>query len=159
MQAADFGQIVHSSPGRVRLRLARPFRTPPAFKQVEDGLSALEGVQSLQSNHTSGSILVLYDPVALPPDRLLQLGRDFGLVPAASPALDAEAGEDWRSQIDTAKVGRSLVVLAAAVLGGVAAPAVGVSARVGSISAALVTAYLSRLAGQLRTAGDGHRPA
>jgi len=154
MAATKLGQVVHSSPGRVRVRVARPYRSAAALARIERALAEVPGVTEVETSHVTGSVLVRYDPALLSAERLMAMGHTLGLVGDATADAGGDGAASWASQVDKAKVARSIAILAAAVFGGVAAPAVGLSARVGSIGAALAAAYFSRPARQERPAAN-----
>jgi hypothetical protein len=150
MIPGDRGRIVHFSPGRVRLRVARPHRTPDTFGQIEGFLATVPGVTGVEGNIGTGSVLIHYDPRVLDPSSLLEAGRALGLV-AGEVGAGASGESDWRRQLNTTKLARSSAILVVAALGGMVAPALGVSARMGSFSAAAAIILLSRLARQARS--------
>jgi heavy-metal-associated domain-containing protein len=55
-------QIVHSLPGRVRVKLPRLKGNASLAGEVERTLAALEGVCHVETSTTTGSVLVLYEP-------------------------------------------------------------------------------------------------
>ncbi len=119
----------------------------------------MEGVKAVESNHASGSVLIRYDQDALDAESLLEAGRQLGIVGAAAePEVLSGRGANWRSQIDTDRLARSMLLLGAAVVGAQMGPAVGLSRRIGSIAAAFGAAVVARRVQGLRSrreaAGD-----
>jgi hypothetical protein len=100
-------------------------------------------VSSVEITPSTGSVLVSYDPAMLDVAQLLQLGAQLGWL---SPTGDGpEPGrEDWRSYVDLPRARRALMLLGIAGLGALVAPTVGVSARVGSVSASIGYIALTR---------------
>ncbi len=62
--------IVHAIPGRVRVRLDPTLRSPDFMRSLVETLSEVKGVHQVQSNPTTGSILLLFDPGVLSLEQL-----------------------------------------------------------------------------------------
>ena len=127
------GSIVHAAPGRIRLRVARPHRTPETLARIEGLLGVLPGVKGIETTPGTGSILVHYDPTAVDVQSLLRIGAEMGWAPRPSTA-GRRAGA-WSPTIDRARLAKGVVLLGVAGLGGLVGPTVGVGARLGSILA------------------------
>ena len=100
MASASLGTVVSSSPGRLRLRIARPNRAPQTFSAIRKLLAGLPGVAAVEVNPATGSVLVSYDPTALDLALLLRLGSDVGWIPPQSEPAGATTSlsfaEWWR---------------------------------------------------------------
>ena len=55
-------QIVHFLPGRVRVKLPRLKGNTSLAEEVARTLTALQGIQHVETSTTTGSVLVLYEP-------------------------------------------------------------------------------------------------
>jgi hypothetical protein len=62
---------VHSIPGRLRVKTPAIKKNSAEAKKVERLLISIRGIQSLQINLTTGSVLVLYNADDLTPEYLL----------------------------------------------------------------------------------------
>jgi len=72
-------KVVHTIPGRVRVKLSQIKENPALAREVHERLSAVQGIQRAEVNPITGSILVLYDRTQLEPlDSLLSLAEWFG---------------------------------------------------------------------------------
>ncbi len=149
MAAQEIGRVVHFTPGRLRLRVERPKRTPAVYGDLKALLGTLPGVTGVEITPTTGSVLVTYDPSTLDVAHLLHLGAELGwLPPNGRPAQPPIS--DWRSYVDVPRARRALTFLGVAGLGALLGPAVGVGPRVGSISASVGYLALTRWAKSIR---------
>jgi Cu2+-exporting ATPase len=85
--------LVHALPGRVRLRLDRLKQNPSFAEEIQHALPGLPGVDQVEANPDTGSLLIYYD-------QCLSSSLDFHLSVAGalgiSPAdLDVDQLEDW----------------------------------------------------------------
>lgn len=74
--------VVHSLPGRTRLKVPRAHRTPHAMARVREALQSVPGVRRVDVNATTGSVLVHHDAEAVKLDDVaesLEAGTDFVL--------------------------------------------------------------------------------
>lgn len=55
-------RIAHHIPGRVRIKIPAARRNRRVLDQVSQFINALEGVQSVEANPVTGSVVVHYDP-------------------------------------------------------------------------------------------------
>ena len=101
-QAISSFQVVHFSPGRLRVRMVAVSTDPAFASQLETMLSSIDGIHRASTRPLTGSLLVEYDPSALDIDSLLALGRllrlipddaPSGLEPPAADPLDASASQ------------------------------------------------------------------
>jgi hypothetical protein len=68
--------IVHAIPGRVRLKVAALKATPSLGTVIQTRLRAVPGIQTVETNPLTGSVLVLFDPETLTaPASLLTLSE------------------------------------------------------------------------------------
>ena len=56
-------QLVHFLPGRVRVKLPRLKGNASLAGEVERTLTALQGIRHVETSTTTGSVLVLYEPL------------------------------------------------------------------------------------------------
>jgi hypothetical protein len=71
-------RVVHAMPGRVRIKISRLKGNVVAARELQDRLSEVRGVQRVEANPVTGSVLVLYDPEELDPlDSLISMGGTF----------------------------------------------------------------------------------
>jgi len=149
--SGSLGSIVHASPGRIRLRVSRPYRTTETFAEVRRLLTGLPGVTAVETNPATGSVLIQYDPNTLEVARLLSLGSELGWISGDSGGAGVGSGAiDWRSQVSLSRVARGAALLGVAAIGAMTGPALGLSARVGSLSAAAAFVLLGRLGRRAR---------
>src|SRR5687768_10800548 len=64
-------RLVHTMPGRLRLRFARGEAEPQAVELLLERLRRRRGVRAARYNPRSGSVVVEYDPSAVPLAELL----------------------------------------------------------------------------------------
>jgi hypothetical protein len=92
MGIADI-KIVHMMPGRVRVKIARLKGNPILAHEIQDRLSAVQEIRRVEVNLITGSVLVVYDAVAMAsPDSLLSLAASFA---ALFPEFDPRALQAW----------------------------------------------------------------
>jgi hypothetical protein len=71
-------KIVHAMPGRVRVKISRVKEDSALAQAVQERLAAVQGIQRVEVNPITGSVLVLYDATALEPfDALVSLAEWF----------------------------------------------------------------------------------
>jgi hypothetical protein len=82
-------KVVHAVPGRVRVKISRVKSDTALAQRIQERLSAVEGIQRVDVNPITGSVLVLYDSTAIPPFESLSslMERFIALFP------DTEWGE------------------------------------------------------------------
>lgn len=144
MSSQRLGSIVHATPGRIRLRVARDRRTPADFAQIESLLKMLPGIQSIEVTPKTGSVLVRYDPTQVDVRSLLRMGAEIGVDTGWSAgSIGGRHGLAW-PEIDRARLAKGVALLGVAGLGGIVGPAVGVGARLGSILASVAFVAAAR---------------
>ncbi len=74
------GQVISDTPGRLRIRLRRPHRRSGLMQQAQTRLEERPGVQQVETNTTTGSMMVRYDPGTASVDDLLAILKDAGIV-------------------------------------------------------------------------------
>ena len=62
--------------GRVRIRHPA-LRRADTLQTVLGALKAMNGIQSVEGNVASGSLLILYDCATIPRERLMAVGEDW----------------------------------------------------------------------------------
>jgi hypothetical protein len=71
--------VAHALPGRVRLKIPRVKENPQLARQAQEMLSQVPGIQKVQANPATGSLLILYDLAMLASvETLGPLGEIFG---------------------------------------------------------------------------------
>jgi hypothetical protein len=71
--------VAHALPGRVRLKIARVKENPELARQAQARLSQVPGIQGVEANPATGSLLILYDLAMLTSvETLGPLGEIFG---------------------------------------------------------------------------------
>lgn len=86
-------QVVHFLPGRVRLKVPAAKGNPAYIAQVREMFLLVPGVQSLDANPITGSVLIRYDT-----GRIVTKDAARALVAALRvhfPSLDARAVLKW----------------------------------------------------------------
>lgn len=86
-------QIVHLVPGRVRLK-SKQLRTVPTLAQkIRGAFRGIPGMQSVEVNAVTGSVLILYDRQLIAADGSLE--RLAHVLGGLFPTLDREAVLEW----------------------------------------------------------------
>jgi hypothetical protein len=163
MEQQVVGNLAHSIPGRMRLRIASEHRVPLTFARLKSLLVELPGIRNVEENSSTGSVLILYDPAVLPPGNLLRLGTEFGLdgcdaaraaMPSGQQGMSAFNPADlWRGakgRVDhevSHAVSDALLYTIASLVGGAASAAVGWSGRLGAIGAPAAIYFLRKASG------------
>lgn len=83
-------KIVSFTPGRFRLKISRPYRQPDNIKTLATALENHPQVSQVQTNPTTGSIVV-YHSQETSADRLSAILQDLGLI--YSEAVNTEKSE------------------------------------------------------------------
>jgi Heavy metal associated domain 2 len=86
-------EIVHLVPGRVRLKSKQLRELPRLAQQLRGAFQAIPGMQSVEVNMATGSVLILYDRQAIAADGSLE--RLAGVLDGLFPKLDREAVLQW----------------------------------------------------------------
>jgi len=81
---------------------------------------------------------------------LLRLGSELGWIPQPAGNGTGPSFAEWWRQVDLGRVAEGVAILGIAGLGAVAGPAVGASARIGSLSAAAGFLALRKLGRRMR---------
>jgi copper chaperone CopZ len=74
----EMSNYVHSIPGRLRVKTALIKKNSGEAEKVERLLQSISGVQSLEINLITGSVLMRYNPSEVSADMLLQLLAEAG---------------------------------------------------------------------------------
>jgi hypothetical protein len=90
-------QIMHAVPGRLRLKIAKVRYDTDFAREVRTRLSPLAGIRSVETNPTTGSVLVRYDVQTLAsPEK----ARDvLDTVSQLFPELDLKKYEAYLAQL------------------------------------------------------------
>jgi hypothetical protein len=89
-------RLIHSMPGRMRLRLSWLHESPDQATPLADALAALDASMEVRVRPWTGSVLCSYDPAALDEDRIVAAVRRHTQVATvlrrgeSHPDLDAE---------------------------------------------------------------------
>jgi Heavy metal associated domain 2 len=91
-------KVVHAIPGRVRVKIARLKENPVLAREVQARLSAVQGIQHVEVNPVTGSVLVLYDRTAFESlDSMLSLAPWFSPL---FPDIEFRELEDWPASVN-----------------------------------------------------------
>jgi hypothetical protein len=87
---------VHSTPGRMRIRVPAYCGEEQVCRQVEDALSARPGITRVTANALTGSVLILFDAKRVDDRQILEELGSLGLqgdliAPVAKAGVDAPA--------------------------------------------------------------------
>ncbi len=75
-------QIIHFSPGRVRVKISRLKGNVPLADETERAFSAINGIHQAEANPLTGSMLICYDPGQPESiDAVLDVSEGFGFFP------------------------------------------------------------------------------
>jgi hypothetical protein len=71
-------KVVHVMPGRVRVKISRLKGNAPLAREIQERLSAVPGIQRVEVNLVTGSLLALYNAAETDPlDALMALAGTF----------------------------------------------------------------------------------
>jgi hypothetical protein len=88
-------KVVHALPGRIRLKVAQVRENPALANQIQQRLTGVQGIQKVEVNPLTGSVLVLYDATATAsPDSLRALAEPLA---ALFPGFELKDLEPWQS--------------------------------------------------------------
>lgn len=95
-------QVVHASPGRLRLRLPRDAFASPELAKLETVVSGQPGIRDVRRNERASSVTITYDPqaVSLPELAAAAAGTGVSVTMPAPPA--------WAGSVDGRVLGRSI---------------------------------------------------
>jgi hypothetical protein len=82
LEQTPLAEVVHSLPGRTRLRIAAYREDAAVLDAVAAGLSAIPGIQRITVRPLTGSVLLWHDP---PMSRIAKAAEDAGLFRLACP--------------------------------------------------------------------------
>jgi copper chaperone CopZ len=88
--------VAHSSPGRLRLRLAWLREKPGRAEEIADRLAELAGVEEVRVRRSTGSVLCLYDPGVADEARIVDAVAAICNVRAARPGEREETARPQR---------------------------------------------------------------
>ena len=74
------GRIASSTPGRLRLRLYHPKSHSDLMRRVKTSLSDRPGIQDVDANHSTGSVIIRYDTAKHSHDSVLAMLHDIGVI-------------------------------------------------------------------------------
>ena len=89
MQESRYVDVSSSSPGRIRLRLPRGYRTREEVQRIALAVESHAGVSSVQTNVATGSILVHYDQERASPGDLRAALLEIGVAVRDAPSATA----------------------------------------------------------------------
>lgn len=97
--AAESLQLVHRLPHRTRIRVPRSHRTPEIMRAVRESLLSVPGVQRVEVNTTTGSLLLHHGggapAIASMAEPLKSVsGLDLELAPSTQPATPPQRSAD-----------------------------------------------------------------
>jgi len=89
---AEFAlDLVHHLPGRLRLRSAALKRDACAIEHQRLQLAQISGITAVEANPSTGSLLLMYDPAAVPPADVVEVLASCGII-AREVADTSETG-------------------------------------------------------------------
>lgn len=111
-------EYIHHISGRLRLKLEHIKRQPLRAQAVDAAVRRIWGVTSVNTNVTTGSLLIRYDTDSVGVDTILNSMKEAGLLPAArtSPSLPSLPGPVADKVADIV-IGKIIERSAAALLG------------------------------------------
>jgi hypothetical protein len=74
------GYYLHHVPGRLRVRIPQLKQRPYRMKKVHEALKDHAGIERIEHRHTTGSVVVRYDPDVLDDTRILSALTHGGLL-------------------------------------------------------------------------------
>jgi Heavy metal associated domain 2 len=89
-------RVMHAIPGRVRVKITQLRDNPELAREIGERLSGVRGIQRIEANPLTGSLLVLYDA-----EEMTSLESLFALsdtMTSLFPGLDMAQIEAWLSQ-------------------------------------------------------------
>jgi hypothetical protein len=105
LRAALYAKPVHHVPGRLRFKSPSFRGNTAAAATARHQLAGIDGVKSVAVNPSTGSLIVAYDPKALPPGRILEVLRHRCCTsPTPSDPVNDECRTDdrWLERVVTA---------------------------------------------------------
>jgi copper chaperone CopZ len=93
--------VASHTPGRVRVRVHHPHRHPELLNRVREQLRQTPGVDQVEVNPHSGSVLVHYDHHASSMDDILGALRDVGMIVGTVAGADELPGDDGSDEAGT----------------------------------------------------------
>jgi hypothetical protein len=106
-EVEENAQVVSRSPGRLRVRVHPPLRQPHRIRAVHKELEAKNGIEGVQTNAATGSVLVRYDRRKLSHDEVLGVLRDIGV---CAVALTGGGGDQVNESGHSSTAGSILAV-------------------------------------------------
>jgi hypothetical protein len=85
-------KIAHALPGRVRLKVAKVKGNPGLARKAQEKLAAVPGIQQVEANPLTGSVLVLFDLATLAAESLEPLAE---VLAEFSPEITALSLMSW----------------------------------------------------------------
>jgi hypothetical protein len=98
MNATALGdlRVVHSLPGRTRVKFSQLKSHPERHANLREKLTAIEGIHHVDINPTAGSVMVYHDRMAVHSiEFLAQVAAAFGL-----PIVDPADIEEWLGRLE-----------------------------------------------------------
>ena len=74
------GRIASSTPGRLRLRMYHPKIYPELMHRIKTYLHNSPGIQQVNANNTTGSVIIRYDTATHSHDSVLAMLHDIGVI-------------------------------------------------------------------------------
>jgi hypothetical protein len=98
-------KVVHTMPGRVRVKISRLKNNPAFAREIQERLSGIPGIQTVEVSLLTGSVLVLYDAEEMDPfDSLISLG---GTLTSLFPELNLDDLQAWFDSGGVRQTGKS----------------------------------------------------
>jgi Heavy metal associated domain 2 len=86
-------KVVHAMPGRVRVKISRLKNNPDLAREIQDCLSGVEGMQRVEVNLITGSVLLLYNAEEMDP--LTSFYSLAGILAPLFPELHMSELQTW----------------------------------------------------------------
>lgn len=103
-------QVVHASPGRLRLRVRREAADDDTLARTERALVGLTGVRDVRANPLTRSVLVAYDDGVAEPAQVMAAVERAGLTVAPTPDQAGE-GSGARAALDRTALSQGITDL------------------------------------------------
>lgn len=99
-------KIVHAIPGRMRLKVADVRENPTLAGELQQRLTSLPGVRTVEVNARTGSVLILYEATAFAsPEALQELAKPLAEI---FPGLEIREPQSWLSSTNGSGTAPSL---------------------------------------------------
>jgi len=84
-------EILHASPGRIRLRIPKQYLDDPTFLQAEQALTKLPGVSMVRKNPLTGSVVISFEPETVGFEDIFEVATAAGII--IEPSLGGQRAD------------------------------------------------------------------